>query len=143
MSITNGKLVTFYYTLYAETGEVLDSNVGQRPLSYRHGSQDIIPGLQRGLEGHERGEHVRVVVPPEEAYGVLNPDAYREVPKAQLPQTSLAVGTVLQAEDREGNRFLVRVHEVRPETVVLDLNHPLAGKTLVFEVDIVDVQDTA
>jgi len=84
-----------------------------------------------------------VVVPPEEAYGVLNPDAYREVPKAQLPQTSLAVGTVLQAEDREGNRFLVRVHEVRPETVVLDLNHPLAGKTLVFEVDIVDVQDTA
>ncbi len=140
MTIQNGKQVSFDYKLTVD-GQVADSSEGRGPLEYTHGSGQIIPGLAKQLEGMKVGEEKTVSVPPEEAYGVVNPQAVQEVPKSQLPPTlQPQVGMMLQLKNKEGQAMPARILEVKPDSIKLDFNHPLAGKTLVFNVKIVSIK---
>ncbi|MFQ5656414.1 MAG: peptidylprolyl isomerase [Candidatus Methylomirabilales bacterium] len=144
MAVSSGTKVSIEYTLKLEGEEaVVDTNVGSEPLTYVHGSQQIIPGLERALEGMKIGERKQVKVKPEDGYGVVDQEAFVEVKKDQVPQDALKVDTQLQGRDSSGRLFHARVVEIKGETVVLDLNHPLAGKTLSFDVKVLDIQDTS
>ena len=138
-TIEKGSNVQIEYTLKDAAGAVLDSNKGQDPLRYTHGAQQIIPGLERELVGLHAGDEKTVVVKPEDAYGGTNPAALAEVPKTAIPEGGLVVGARLLARSAAGDARPVVVKEIRETTVLLDLNHPLAGKTLFFDVKVVDV----
>lgn len=138
--IRNGSVVSFEYTLSDENGEVLQSNKGKEPVTYTHGQHEIIPGLEKGLAAMEINEEKSIRVKPEEAYGQVDPQGFKEVPKSDIPTTELDVGTPLNARGPQGEELLIHVSEVKDDTVVLDFNHPLAGKTLHFDVKVVDVE---
>jgi FKBP-type peptidyl-prolyl cis-trans isomerase SlyD len=138
--IKNGSVVTFEYTLSDDNGKVLESNKGEEPVTYTHGNHEIIPGLENGLSGMEINDEKKICVQPEDAYGPVNPEGFKEVSRNDVPVQSLEVGTMLRARGPKGEDFSVRVHEIKPESVVLDLNHPLAGKTLNFDIKILSVQ---
>ncbi|MHC4321517.1 MAG: FKBP-type peptidyl-prolyl cis-trans isomerase, partial [Planctomycetota bacterium] len=138
---STGKQVSIEYTLTLEDETVVDSNVGAEPLTFIQGSHNIIPGLENSLDGMKIGDSKQVTVKPEDAYGPVNKDAVSEVEKDQIPQESLKVGTVLQGQNPDGRVIIARVVEIKEDTVLLDYNHPLAGKTLNFDVKILAVQD--
>jgi FKBP-type peptidyl-prolyl cis-trans isomerase SlyD len=138
-AIQNGSSVSLEYTLKDDSGQVLESNRGKAPLTFTQGHQQIIPGLERELIGMRPGEEKRVVVKPEDAYGDVVPNAQTEVPKDAIPKEGLKVGTTLIARSGSGEPRPVVVKEIRETTVVLDLNHPLAGKTLYFDVKVLGV----
>ncbi|MFQ5804266.1 MAG: peptidylprolyl isomerase [Candidatus Methylomirabilales bacterium] len=140
MTVSSGKAVSIEYTLRLEDKAVMDTNVGAEPLTYIHGSQQIVAGLEKALEGMKIGEGKQVTVTPEEGYGVVHQEAFREVNKEQIPQDALKVGAQLQGRDASGRIVHARVAEIKDQTVVLDFNHPLAGKTLYFEVKVLDIQ---
>ena len=134
-------VVKLEYQLHGEDGALIDSTDGKAPFEYTHGRGQIVPGLERQLVGLHVGESKQVIVKPEEAYGQVNPAATEEIDRAQLPQgVEPKAGLVLRGTDPEGHVFRAIIKEVKEKTVVLDLNHPLAGKTLTFQVKIVDVQ---
>ncbi len=138
--ITDGSKVSLEYTLYLEDGTVADTNVGKAPLKFEQGSNMIIKGLEAGLAGLKAGDTKKVTVGPEEAYGATDTTAYREVPKDKIPADALKPGVVLQASGEDGKGIPVVVREIKEDTVVLDFNHPLAGRTLTFDVKVLDVQ---
>lgn len=138
--VENGSVVAFEYTLSDENGKVIASNQDKPPLTYTQGKGQIIPGLENELRGMEIGGEKNVVVQPEDGYGPVDPKAFREVPKEKLPPESLKVGTALMAKSSQGQNFPVRIHEIREKTVILDFNHPLAGKTLSFDVKILSIK---
>lgn len=139
-TIKNGSLVRLEYTLSDEKGTLIESNKGKEPLSYTQGQGQIIPGLEKALSGMSVNEQKSVRVKPEDAYGALDAKAFHEIPRAEIPADALKVGNTLLAKDPQGQLFPVRVHEIKDKTVVLDFNHPLAGKTLSFAVKILEVR---
>lgn len=139
-AIESGSTVQLEYTLKDEEGKVLDSNKGRDPLTYTQGQEQIIPGLEKALNGMRAGEEKKVTVKPEDAYGPVDPEAQAEVPKAMLPPDALQVGARLVARSPMGDTRVVRVKEIKETTVILDLNHPLAGKTLHFDVKVLGVE---
>jgi FKBP-type peptidyl-prolyl cis-trans isomerase SlyD len=141
MSISEGKEVSIEYTLKLEDQTVVDTNVGDKPLTYIQGSHQIIPGLEKALEGMKVGENKKVTVKPEEGYGSVDPKAFMEADKKLIPADSLKVDALLEGQDNDGRTFTARVSEIKEQTVVLDLNHPLAGKTLYFDVKVLNVGD--
>ena len=141
MGVSTGKQVSIEYTLTLEDKTVVDSNVGADPLTFVQGSHNIIPGLESALDGMEIGESKQVTVTPEDAYGPVNEDSVSEIEKTYIPEDSLKVGAVLQGQSPDGRVIIARVVEIMEETVMLDYNHPLAGKTLNFDVEIMDVQN--
>ena len=142
MTVSDGKTISMEYTLTLENKEVLDTNVGGEPLSFTQGSHEIIPGLESALQGMKAGERKQVTVDPEQAYGEVNPKAIQEVPIEQIPPDARKVGVQLQGKDGQGRMVTPKVTEVKEQVVVLDFNHPLAGKTLYFDVKILDIQTT-
>jgi FKBP-type peptidyl-prolyl cis-trans isomerase SlyD len=143
LAIQNGSTVQLEYTLKDNSGTLLDSNIGETPLTYVQGEQQIIPGLEKALHGMRAGDEKHVVVGPEGGYGDANPAATAKVRKESLPEGALTIGTQLMAKSSKGTTNLVRVKEIKGHTVVLDLNHPLAGKTLYFDVKILNVEAPA
>jgi FKBP-type peptidyl-prolyl cis-trans isomerase SlyD len=141
--IENGSVVSIEYTLSDEGGTVIESNKGKDPLTYTHGEGQIIPGLEKGLSGMHTEEQKKIRIEPEDAYGPVNPQAYQEVPRADVPAEALKLGAMLVAKSQDGTTFPTRIREIKEQTVVLDFNHPLAGKTLNFDVKILDVQPPA
>lgn len=139
-AVEAGSKVSLEYTLSDDDGKVLDSNKGREPLTYVQGEQQIVPGLEKALAGMHQGEEKKVVVAPADGYGDVDPGAMAEVPKAMIPADALQIGTELVARNREGATRLVRIKEIKDETVIIDLNHPLAGKTLHFHVRVVGVE---
>ena len=138
-TVQDGSTVALNYTLTVD-GAVVDSSTTGDPLTYVQGEGNIIPGLERQLAGLSVGDTRDITVGPNEAYGEVDPAAYIEVPKAQLPKDiTPEIGTLLRGTDPEGHPFRATVHEVKNQTVTLDLNHPLAGKTLQFQVEVVTV----
>jgi len=135
-----GSMVAFDYTLTDESGTVLDSSKGKQPMHYVHGKGEIIPGLEKELAGMSVGSEKKITVKPEEGYGPVDPRAFQEVPKDKLPPEALKVGTVLTATGPQG-QVPVRVHEIKENTVIMDFNHPLAGKTLLFDVKVTEIKD--
>ena len=138
-NVENGKKVSFDYTLTVD-GEVVDTSKGKQPLEYTHGEPGLIPGLTSRMEGMEEGEERKIKVPSEEGYGPVDPKAFQEVPKTQLPEnTDPKVGMLFQAQSPDGSMLPVKVTEVKNTSVIIDFNHPLAGKDLDFEVKVVSV----
>lgn len=140
MTVEAGKQISLEYTLRLDDKTVVDTNVGRDPLTYTQGQQQIIPGLESALTGMAVGESKNVTVAPNDGYGVVNPQAFQEVPKENIPSEALKVGTQLQGKDSSGRIVRPRVSAVNKDTVVLDFNHPLAGQTLHFDVKVVDIK---
>lgn len=141
MQIAAQKVVHIHYTLTNEEGEVLDSSIGQEPLAYIHGMGNIIPGLESALNGRIAGDRFSVSIPPEDAYGRFHEDRVQAVPMNAFEGVDEIVpGMQFQAESPEGS-VLVTVVDVREDEVLLDGNHPMAGMTLNFEVEVTDVRD--
>ncbi len=113
VTVSSGTRVSIEYTLRLEDKAVIDTNVGSDPLTYVHGSDQMIPGLQKGLEGMKIGESKQVTVKPEEGYGAADPEAFTEVGKEKIPQSALRVGAQLKGRDASGRPVYARVVEVR------------------------------
>ncbi len=142
MKVSSGKKVSIEYTLTLEDKSVIDTNVGSDPLSYIQGSHNIISGLENALEGLKIGDSKQVTIKPEDGYGSVDQKAIMEVSKEQIPQDALTVGAQLQGQNADGQVIHAQVVEIKEQTVVLDFNHPLAGKTLHFDVKIVNIQES-
>lgn len=138
--VQNGMYVSLEYTLKGEDGKFIESNKGKFSLVYKHGAQEMIPGLERELTGMKVGDEKHVVVKPQDGYGLVDFNKRKEVPKSELPPNALKVGAEIARPEGQGRVRMFKVHEIREQTVVLDLNHPMAGKTLVFDVKVVDIQ---
>ncbi len=132
--------VSIAYTLRLDEKTVLETNVGSTPLTYVHGAQQIISGLENALEGMKIGESKQVTVPPEKGYGGVDQAAIIEVEPDKIPPDARKVGAVIQGRSATGQVVRGRVTEMKDATVVLDFNHPLAGKTLYFEIKVLDIQ---
>jgi FKBP-type peptidyl-prolyl cis-trans isomerase SlyD len=142
MTVSNGKQVTLAYTLKLDDQSVVDSNVGGEPLKVTQGSHQLIPGVEKQLEGMAVGDKKQFTVAPTEGYGDVDSSAFQEVDKKLVPPDSLTVGTRLEGKTPDGRKVFPRISEVKNDTVVLDFNHPLAGKTLHFDVQVLDVTQT-
>ena len=141
MQVSENKVVSIHYTLKNDAGEVIDSSEGREPLSYLHGAGNIIPGLEKALEGKDVGEHVDVSIAPEEAYGERNDALVQAVPRSAFEGVDeIQPGMQFQAQTPAGMQILTVV-KVEGDEVVVDGNHPLAGETLHFSVDIADVRE--
>lgn len=142
MAIETNQIVSLEYEV--RDGEtVVDSNVGGTPLVFMFGKGQIIPGLESGIQNMAIGEKGEVLVKAEDAYGTFNPDAKQEVPKDQFAGIDLEVGMTLYGQGEEGNTVQVVVQEIGTESVIIDFNHPLAGKDLMFSVTINNVRDAS
>ena len=135
--VAAGRKVTLEYTLTLPDGSVVQSNVGSKAFTYRQGNGQIVPGLEKALAGLKAGEQKKVTLTPEEAYGPVLAENRREVPIDRIPEGARHVGAELSAQGFPG---AIRVAEVHQDTAVLDFNHPLAGKTLTFDVRVVSVE---
>lgn len=141
MKIARNKVVTFHYTLFDEAGERIESSVESGPAAYLHGRNNILVGLEAELAGKQAGDELKITVPPELGYGLRVDDAVTRVPiKHLIKPGKLAAGKVVAVNTASGPRRAI-VTKVGRFNVDVDFNHPLAGKTLVFDVKIVDVRD--
>jgi len=138
IQITDGKAVKLNYTLSVD-GKVVDSSDGAEPLQYVHGQKQLIPGLERQLEGMKVGDEKEADIKPEDAYGDINPKAYAEIPREKLPPGDLKVGMQLHTTGQDGQPVFATISKVKKDSVVMDFNHPLAGKKLHFKVKIVSI----
>jgi FKBP-type peptidyl-prolyl cis-trans isomerase SlyD len=141
MQIQTGKLVCLDYTLFLADGTRIDSSEESGGWTYVHGHTKMPPGLAMGLEGREIGEHVRLALSPAEAFGEIDPAAFAEIAKERIPPSALHVGFMVEVPGPDGSVIPVRIHAIHTETVTLDLNHPLAGQHVIFEVTIRHIQD--
>lgn len=141
MKIAEQKVVSIHYTLTDESGTVLDSSSGGDPLAYLHGFGNIVPGLENALSGKAQGEKMKVTVAPEDGYGARDDRLVQEVPKSAFQGVpDVAPGMQFQAQGPQGARLVV-VTAVAGDTVTVDANHPLAGQTLHFDVEVAEVRD--
>lgn len=139
--ISHGSVVSFHYTLTDDDGDVIDSSEGREPLAYLHGFGNIVPGLERQLEGLSIGDALDAVVPPGEGYGEVNPAGIQKAPRAAFPpDAELQPGMQVAAQGPGGQWIPLWIREVHEDFVIIDRNHPLAGVTLHFAVQIVSVR---
>jgi FKBP-type peptidyl-prolyl cis-trans isomerase SlyD len=138
--VSDDVVVSIDYTLTVD-GEVVDTTQGDEPLQFLQGHQNIIPGLERELNGMKIGDIKEVTVPPAEAYGEVDPDNIIDVPRSEFPgEIPLEPGTELEVKNADGEVLSATIADVNKETVKLDFNHPLAGKQLTFDVKVVDLR---
>ena len=132
--------VKVHYTGKLTSGEVFDSSKDRDPLEFKIGSGQLIPGFDQAVEGMEVNEKKTINIPSEEAYGATNPDLIRNVAQEQLPDNiDPEVGQTLIASGPEGQETRLVITEVHDEHIVVDANHPLAGKDLIFDLELVDI----
>lgn len=141
VTVNKGKKITLDYTLTVDD-EVIDTSVGKNPLQFVQGDgAGLIPGFVRQIEGMQVGESKSIKVSPEEGYGAVDAKAFIEAPKTILPTgMDPQVGTIIEVEQENGQTFPATIWEIKENTVVLNFNHPLAGKELQFEVKIIAVE---
>ncbi|MDX2024247.1 MAG: peptidylprolyl isomerase [Deltaproteobacteria bacterium] len=143
MQIAANKVVSIEYTLKDTDGKVLDTSDGGEPLLYLHGASNIVPGLEKALEGKSEGDSVEVTVQPEEGYGTRDDNAIRKMPARKLSADKrVAVGQRYRAMTPEGPR-IVTVLSVAGDYCTVDANHPLAGIVLNFAVKVVGIRDAS
>jgi FKBP-type peptidyl-prolyl cis-trans isomerase SlyD len=140
MQIGAQKAVTIGYTLKDDEGRVLDSSEGGEPLTYLHGSGDIVPGLEKALDGKQPGDAVAVSLAPDEAYGPRDEGHVRNIPMRKLPPGKVEVGMQYQITTDAGP-MMALVMAVRGDYATIDANHPLAGMRLHFDVKVIEVRD--
>lgn len=139
-AVADGKMVKVNYMLTVE-GKVVDSSKGRQPLEFKAGARQMIPGFEKSVMGMKAGEKKSFKVRPEDGYGTVNPAAFQEVPKKQLsPDITPKAGMTVYARGKDGQQIAATIKEVRKDVVVMDFNHPLAGKTLNFDVEVLDIK---
>ena len=142
--ITKEKIGIFHYSLTTSDGEHLDSSEGKGPLPYLHGAGNIISGLEREMEGKTVGDKFTATIVPEDAFGVPNEneDAFMNVPRADLPEgITFQKGMQLIAEGEDGEQIPVWMLHYEDDIFTVTTNHPLAGLTLVFSIEVVGIRD--
>ncbi len=137
--IKSGKKVSIEYTVFLEDGTQIDSNVGEDPLVFVLGTHQVFPALEQALLGLKIGDTKQVTLRAEDAYGPILTDAFKEVDAEAVPAPFRYAGAVLGVQDPSGGVYPIRVHELKGEKIVLDFNHPLAGKALRFSLKVVNV----
>jgi len=143
MQIGERTVATFHYTLTDAAGKVIDSSDGRAPLSYLHGAGNIVPGLEKEMSGKKQGDTFNVVVAPEEGYGMPNPMMIQVVPREAFQGVdTLEVGMEFQAQTPQGP-MSVAIAKIEGDEVTVDGNHPLAGQTLHFAIEVTDVRDAS
>lgn len=142
VNVKDDHVVSLDYVLRLENDQVIDQSSEGDPLQFLQGHSQIIPGLEEALYGMEVGEEKDVVVPPADAYGEYDPEGFEVMPRSAFPDDmDLEQGMRLLVRDQNtGRPFEVTVSEIREEGVVLNFNHPLAGQTLHFHVQVADVR---
>ncbi|MDD5218811.1 MAG: peptidylprolyl isomerase [Candidatus Omnitrophica bacterium] len=136
--IENGKKVKIHYTLTVE-GEVIDSSEQRGPLEYEQGSGQIIPGLESKLAEMNAGDHAHVDVSPEDGYGPVIEEAVIDIPRENLPEGELQIGMLLNGKGANGETLRGIIREIFEDRATVDFNHPLAGKELHFDIEIIEV----
>jgi FKBP-type peptidyl-prolyl cis-trans isomerase SlyD len=141
MRIAKDKAVTLEYTLSDEAGEILESSKGKDPLTYIHGSGGLVKGFETALEGKSPKDVLNFTVHPKDGYGERRDDLVFQAKREQFAAISeLTIGMPLRVQTSEG-AMVVRIVEVQEDSVLLDANHPLSGKDLTFDVEVLDVRD--
>lgn len=135
--IKQGSTVKVHYTGKFEDDKVFDSSEGKQPIEFIVGDKQVIEGFENAVIGLEKGGKVTVNIVPEKAYGVVREELIITVPKNSVP-SDVQIGSLLQGVNQTGEPFNVLVKEIKENDVLLDANHPLAGKTLNFEIEVVD-----
>jgi FKBP-type peptidyl-prolyl cis-trans isomerase SlyD len=131
VKISRDRVVCMDYTIRLVNGRMVESSVGQEPLTYLHGRRQIVPGVEKAIEGLESGALLELVVPPDEAYGDRDPAGVFVVPRAAFPgDEEISPGMMFSASRPDGKNITFRVIEANDELVLVDTNHPLAGETL-------------
>ena len=142
MQISKDLVASIHYTLKNADGEVLDTSEGQEPLHYVHGAQNIVPGLEKELEGKTSGDKLAVVVEPIDGYGEYNAELIQELPKDMFAGVdNIEVGMEFQSQTPEGDMQIIEVKSIDGDKITVDGNHPMAGQTLHFDVEITDVRE--
>ncbi|MEE4292410.1 MAG: peptidylprolyl isomerase [Xanthomonadales bacterium] len=140
----SGDTVKIHYTGTLDDGTEFDSSAGRDPLEFTVGSGQVIPGFDKAVEGMNVGESKSVNIPAEDAYGPHHEQMVQEVPRTALPdELEPEEGMALQAKGQDGQIINLTVTEVGDEAITVDANHPLAGKTLNFDIELVDVAQSA
>jgi FKBP-type peptidyl-prolyl cis-trans isomerase SlyD len=140
--IIDKSVVTVHYKLTDDQGNVLDSSEGSKPMAYLHGAGNIIPGLEKALEGKAEGDSLQVRVEPAEAYGEVNPEGIKTIEKTAFQGVeSVEPGMAFEAQTPDGTKQQIVVKKVEGDAVTIDTNHPLAGVALNFDVQIVGVRE--
>lgn len=143
MKIADNCVVFMHYTLTDDQGQTIDTSAGREAMPYLHGANNIVPGLEKALDGLSAGETIQVSVPCEEGYGPVVPEAIQTIPVDAFSgiDEEIKPGMQFQANGPEGQIQVITIQEVREDGIVVDGNHPLAGQTLHFEVEITDVRE--
>jgi FKBP-type peptidyl-prolyl cis-trans isomerase SlyD len=139
MQIAKHTVVSIHYTLRDDQGAVLDSSDGKDPLLYIQGIGNLIPGMEEGLEGKQKGDKLEIKVSPEKGYGERNDTLIQKVPRSAFGDQDVRPGMQFQAQTNSGAQ-VVTITEVGLENVTVDGNHPLAGVALNFQVEVMDVR---
>lgn len=141
MKVGPNTIAVIDYELFDEGGELIESSSGETPFTFSFGAGDVIPGLEKELEGMEPGQSKKIVVAPEEAYGMKDPNLVQQVPRANFPDGfPLETGVSYLAKTDTGATVNFQVLGFDDQNVEIDLNHPLAGMTLHFAVEIREVR---
>lgn len=142
MQISNNLVASIHYTLKNDQGEVLDTSAGQEPLHYVHGANNIVPGLEKELEGKAAGDSLSVVVSPAEGYGEYDATLVQELSKEMFAGVdTIEVGMEFHAQGPDGGMQIIEVKGVDGDKITVDGNHPMAGQTLHFDVEITAVRE--
>jgi FKBP-type peptidyl-prolyl cis-trans isomerase SlyD len=140
MQIEKNAVVTIDYTLTDGSGKVIDTSKGKQPLAYLHGGGNLIPGLERALEGKKAGENLKVTIAPEDAYGMRDEKLVQVVPNSAFQGVpELKVGMQFRSQSPQGST-VVTITKLEGDNVTVDANHPLAGLALSFDVDVKDIR---
>ena len=141
LTIQKNHVVSFDYTLKSDDGTLIDTSNGRDPLTYLHGAGALIPGMEKALEGKSEGEDFKVTIPPAEAYGDRNENLLHKVDRKELAHLpDLALGMELEVK-ADGAPLIMTIVELNDEFVVLDGNHPLAGQTLNFDIQVKTIRE--
>jgi FKBP-type peptidyl-prolyl cis-trans isomerase 2 len=137
--VQDGSKIKVHYVLKVE-GNTVDSSEGKAPLEVTVGQGQLIPGFEKAMMGMKQGEKKSFTVSPEDGYGSEKLEAFHEVPKSQLPENiTPEVGMTLYAKDSNGQQFPLTISDVKEDVIIVNTNHPLAGKTLNFDIEIVEI----
>jgi FKBP-type peptidyl-prolyl cis-trans isomerase SlyD len=142
MTVQKDRVVSIDYTLKDNAGDIIDSSEGSEPLVYLHGNGNLIPGLEKEIEGKKAGDAVKCVIAPADAYGERDDSLVFKVQKSDFEGAEVEIGMQFEAHGEDGAQ-LVTVVGIEGEEVTIDANHPLAGEELHFDVKIVEVREAS
>ena len=136
-AVQAGCVVSMDYTVRLDDGRVVETTWGKGPVEYLHGGGQLLPALERALEGLAEGQHAEFTLPPEDAYGPRKDESLTALPRSAFPRdVELKPGVALMARTAQGQGFPLTVREVQGERILVDMNHPLAGERLRFQVSV-------